>query len=257
MPVVAADLERGLHLVPDQGEVFAETVHGDGLDAWCRVAAEAMHLQRVLVGHESDLVGAGVSVMRPVEATAYVMARVASLEALPEDDPRLAKSFKEQVLVPERMSAEGTRVLMGYRTRSSGMSLGCGMDHRVESECEYTVTSSCPGGGGRNGFIDCGEVVFNIDAVPGKPFTLYKYLTYHTSHSETPAELRARAGRTLDRGARHGYDRLRADQQAYVEEFWRRSESAAWPASLEEALNCSAATFRPTCFSAATARCPA
>ena len=88
VPVVAADPERGLHLVPDQGRVFAETVGGDDLDAWCRIATEAMHLQRNLVGHAADLVGAGVSVMRPAEAAAYVRARVASLEALPEGDPR-------------------------------------------------------------------------------------------------------------------------------------------------------------------------
>jgi hypothetical protein len=88
VPVAAADTERGLHLVPDQGPVFAETVAGDDLDGWCRVAAEAMHLQRELIGHEADLVGVGVSVMRPAEATAYVRARVASLEALPDGDPR-------------------------------------------------------------------------------------------------------------------------------------------------------------------------
>jgi hypothetical protein len=88
VPVVAADPERGLHLVPDQGRVFAETVGGDDLDAWCRIATEAMQLQRNLVGHAADLVGAGVSVMRPAEAAAYVRARVASLEALPEGDPR-------------------------------------------------------------------------------------------------------------------------------------------------------------------------
>jgi hypothetical protein len=88
VPVVWADLVRGLHLVPDQGPVFGETVVGDDVDAWCRVAAEAMHLQRELVGHEAELVGAGVTVMRPGEAAAYVEARVASLTALSADDPR-------------------------------------------------------------------------------------------------------------------------------------------------------------------------
>lgn len=88
VPVAAADLERGLHLVPDQGPVFAEAAGADDLHAWCRVATEAMLLQRELVGHEADLVGAGVSVMRPAEPTAYVEAQVTSLTALPEADPR-------------------------------------------------------------------------------------------------------------------------------------------------------------------------
>lgn len=88
VPVVAADLERGLHLVPDQGPVFAETVAGDDVDAWCRVAAEAMHLQRELAGHERELGSAGARLLRPTHAAAYVSGRSASLVALPEDDPR-------------------------------------------------------------------------------------------------------------------------------------------------------------------------
>src|SRR6478736_6133542 len=67
VPVVAADVERGLHLVPDQGPVFALTVADDDVDAWCRVAAEAMHLQRELVGHEADLLGASLTALPPAD----------------------------------------------------------------------------------------------------------------------------------------------------------------------------------------------
>ena len=88
VPVVAVDLERGLHLAPDQGPVLAETVTDDDVDAWCRVAAEAMHLQRDLVGHEPDLLGVGLTTLRSDESAAYVEARVESLTALSEDDPR-------------------------------------------------------------------------------------------------------------------------------------------------------------------------
>ena len=133
-----------------------------------------------------------------------------------DDDPRLAKSFKEQVLVPEKLEAAGTRVLMGYRTRSSGMTLGCGMEHAVETECPYTTRSSCDGGRGR--------VVFSIDAEPGKPFRMYKYLTYHTSSSEQPSELRDRSARTLERVKRHGFEQLLEDQRRFMDDFWARSD---------------------------------
>ena len=59
VPVAAADLARGLLLLPDQGPVFAETVAGDDVDAWCRVATEAMRLQRELGGHQEELLAAG------------------------------------------------------------------------------------------------------------------------------------------------------------------------------------------------------
>jgi hypothetical protein len=104
VPVVAADPARGLHLVGDQGPVFAQTVADDDLDAWCRVAAEAMHLQRDLVGHEAALVGAGVSVLAAAESAAHVEARVTSLTCLPADDPRRMEAevaATVRALVPE------------------------------------------------------------------------------------------------------------------------------------------------------------
>ncbi|MEZ0263228.1 MAG: glycoside hydrolase family 65 protein [Phycisphaerae bacterium] len=134
-----------------------------------------------------------------------------------DDDPRLAKSFKEQVLVHERQTCAGLRVLMGYRTRRSDLRLGCGMDHVVETENEYTTKAQCA-------IDNRGQVEFNITAEPGKPFTFYKYLTYHNSSSETPAELRERAGRTLDRVVRAGFDQILADHSAVVAEFWERAD---------------------------------
>lgn len=99
VPVTAADLSRGLLLLPDQGPVFAETVPGDDIDAWCRLAAEAMLLQRELEGHEAELVSAGLSVLRPADAIGYVEARVAALVALPDDEPRrLAAADGQRVL---------------------------------------------------------------------------------------------------------------------------------------------------------------
>jgi hypothetical protein len=59
-----------------------------------------------------------------------------------EDDPRLARTFKDEVLVLEEMETHDKRVLMGHFTRSSRMTMGCGMDHVVETENDYTVASS-------------------------------------------------------------------------------------------------------------------
>jgi alpha,alpha-trehalose phosphorylase len=133
-----------------------------------------------------------------------------------EDDPRLGKSFKDRVLIPEKTQAEKLRVVMGYRTRSSGMVLGCGMEHVVETENAYTAQSSCPD--------HCGEVVFSIAAEPGKPFRMVKYLAYHTSKDDAPEELRARTVRTLERAVHSGFDQLLKDHEATVAEFWERSD---------------------------------
>lgn len=132
------------------------------------------------------------------------------------DDPRLAKAFARQVLESEQVEAHGLRVVMGFRTIASRMSVACGMEHVVESDSQYEFTSSCPD--------QCGQVVFSVHAEPEKPFRFCKYLTYHTSGNDTPAELRARAGRTLDRVVKEGFEHLVRDQRDFVDDFWRRSD---------------------------------
>ena len=104
VPVAAADRRRGLLLLPDQGPVFAETVADDDVGAWCRVVAEAMHLQRHLDGHQDELVAAGLSVLPAADSAAYVSARVEALGALPANDARrlsAADGERLRALLPE------------------------------------------------------------------------------------------------------------------------------------------------------------
>ncbi len=92
VPVVAVEPDRGLHLVRDHGAVLSESLGAGGepddVGTWCRVAAQGMHLQRLLVDRIDEVVAVVLTVMPAWEAPAYVEARAASLAALPEDDPR-------------------------------------------------------------------------------------------------------------------------------------------------------------------------
>ena len=155
----------------------------------------------------------------------------AGVAAPVEDDPRLAKALTGQVLIPERLVCNQLRVLMGYSTRRSKLRLGCGMDHVVETTNDYTSNTSCAD--------NRGQVVFSINAEPGKPFTLYKYLSYHNSSSEPPAELRERSARVLDRATRHGFDAVLGEQQRFVADFWRRADiNVSAPAIHPRAQQC-------------------
>src|SRR5215468_692277 len=133
-----------------------------------------------------------------------------------EDDPRLARALSHQVLVPRGITGTDHRVLLTYRTKSSGMGLACGMDHTLETECASFFKSDWG--------EDSARVVLHIDAEPGKPVTLTKYLTYHTSRTDKTDELRDRAERSLDRVVGHGFGQLLADQRAYLDDFWNRSD---------------------------------
>jgi hypothetical protein len=99
---------------------------------------------------------------------------------------------------------------------SSGMGLACGMDHTLERECATFFKS--------NWGKDSARVVFHINAEPGKPVTLTRYLTYHTSRSDNTDELRDRAERSLGRVVGYGFGHLLADQRAYLDDFWKRRD---------------------------------
>ena len=133
-----------------------------------------------------------------------------------DSDPRRAQGFGHRVLLPGAGYAKDQRVVLSYVTNNSKMTMACGIDHVIETACPYSYTSQCSD--------DAGEVVFSIDAQPGKPFQLTKYITYHTSRGVPPEELCIRAERTLDRAVGHGFQDLLAGQQEYLDDFWQRSD---------------------------------
>jgi alpha,alpha-trehalose phosphorylase len=133
-----------------------------------------------------------------------------------EFDPRRARGFKERPLVPQGSYADDQRLVLSFMTRNSKMTLACAAEHQIETQCPYLYETECSD--------NIGKVVFSIDALPGEPVHITKYLTYHTSRSAPPRELADRAERTLDRAIRQGWERLVDDQREYLDDFWRRSD---------------------------------
>jgi alpha,alpha-trehalose phosphorylase len=133
-----------------------------------------------------------------------------------EFDPRKTRGFKERPLVPQGSYADDRRLVLTFMTRNSRMTLACGAEHQVETQCPNSYQTECSG--------DIGKVVFSVDALPGEPVNITKYLTYHTSRSAPPRELADRAERTLDRAIRRGFEELVEGQREYLDDFWRRSD---------------------------------
>jgi len=115
----------------------------------------------------------------------------------------------------DRLSLDG-RIVWGLRTQHSKMALTSGIDHVFQTECPHSRTVELQDGSGK--------VVYSIDAKPGIPIKLIKYITYHTSRSALPSELMDRAGRTLDRALAHTFEDLLSSQRTFLNEFWRRSD---------------------------------
>jgi len=133
-----------------------------------------------------------------------------------QNDPRQSKGLDDQVLLPRMQCGSDQRLLMAHQARNSGMTLACGTDHRIETECPYHYSAS--------GGEDVSKVVYSVEAQPGQPIQLIKYITYHTSHSAPPRELCDRSERTLDRAVKDGFEALVESQQAHMDVFWARSD---------------------------------
>ena len=158
-----------------------------------------------------------VNATAPVLISSQIVDSVSSVAA--NGDPRKAKEFATSPLNPEQQFHHDRRIMLGFRTRHSGMTLGCGADHIVETECPFSYETTC------NGTI--GKVVFSFDAKPNKTIRIFKFLTYHSSRGAPVSELLDRSGRTLDRAVLHGFDDVLTSQRAFLDDFWYRSDVIA------------------------------
>ncbi len=131
-------------------------------------------------------------------------------------DPRRAARFQGRVLEPVLAEADGARLSLGYRARRSRMTLGLAADLVVESEAPHQIRSSAE--------PDRGEVLVTVDARPGVPIRLTKFIAYQTSRAVPPHELVERCERTLDRVARDGFDALLAAQRSHLDRYWDRAD---------------------------------
>jgi len=131
-------------------------------------------------------------------------------------DPRQAKVFTEKVLNHRLSYSRDQRIVLCHATAKSGMILSCSIDHVLETSSPATWNT--------HHTQDAGQVVATINAEPGQPITLVKYMAYHTSQTAPPEEMCARVERTLDRAVDDGFPALLTGQERFVGDFWERSD---------------------------------
>ncbi|WP_217914846.1 glycoside hydrolase family 65 protein [Miltoncostaea marina] len=177
--------------------------------------------------------------MRGHAAPVVLRSQVLNLEDLSVEeaserppDPRAGRDLADRVLNPVVVAHEGGRILLGYRTTNSGMTLGVGVDHVISTANPHTTDVAADG--------DRGEVVLTVDAQPGVPIRVTKFVTYQTSRGAPPEELTERCSRTLDRSVRDGFGALLDGQRAHLDRFWDRADvrvsQGAGTARLQQAV---------------------
>ncbi|MFC4107744.1 glycoside hydrolase family 65 protein [Micromonospora zhanjiangensis] len=157
----------------------------------------------------------------PVTISSQVVNRQDSrpVDEIPEQrpsDPRLAKVLPERVLNAQVIEQADGRILLGYRTTNSNMTLAVGVDHVVDADCPFQVEASVDDDGG--------EILITADAPPGVPIRITKFATYQGSRSIPARELVDRNRRTLDRALRVGFDALVRQQREQLDQFWDRAD---------------------------------
>ena len=132
------------------------------------------------------------------------------------DDPRQARRFDGDVLVPVDFRLDEERAVFSLQTAHSGMTVAVGMQHEVSSagHTEQRLEGS----------VDHARFVLRVEAEPNEPVALTKYVSYHMSERTGSDELCFRVGLTLDRALQVGRDDLAAQHIRRVSEFWESSD---------------------------------
>ena len=185
------------------------------------VSFEHRHLAAVdyeVVVHNAEAPVVLVSEMvLPPDALGGEAERSGSREPDPRKiDPRRSRNFEKRVLLPVLQRCDEQRIILGHRTRNSAMTIACGMDHVVRTDCAYSTEVHCR--------KDRAGIVYTIAACPGRAFRVTKHISYHTSRSAPVSELADRTVRTLARSRAEGWRKLCESQRRYVEDFWNRSD---------------------------------
>ncbi|KJL41665.1 glycoside hydrolase family 65 protein [Microbacterium trichothecenolyticum] len=131
-------------------------------------------------------------------------------------DPRKTEKLEERVLQPQEYWQDKLRSALSYRVTDSGMTIAVVADHLVETANEYTSRTLIE--------PDIAKNVFRVNAKAGVPIRVTKLVSYHTSRGVPARELVDRCRRTLDRALGESVDAIRAQQRAWLDAFWERSD---------------------------------
>lgn len=134
----------------------------------------------------------------------------------PPADPRLGKAFDHQVLCEKARHAQENRLVLGYETSNSKMTLGLGVDHLIGTDCQFTTETENETTGD--------ALVIDAVARPGAPIRVTKFVSLHSSRSAPVAEVMARSRRTLNGAKALGYEALVVAQRAHLDRFWARAD---------------------------------
>jgi alpha,alpha-trehalose phosphorylase len=192
-------------------EILWETPAGKKVSITSRRLVSFANRHAAAISYQVTLLNAAASLVVSSEMAAHEPVGHTNSE-----DPRQARVFAGRALHPRTSYAKDRRIVLCHATEKSRLTLACATDHLLETSCQHAhkVTYT----------EDFGQVAFTVEARPGCPIHLTKYMVYHTSQTASAEELCGRAEWTMDRVVNQGFHQLLASQEQYMDDFWRRSD---------------------------------
>jgi alpha,alpha-trehalose phosphorylase len=131
------------------------------------------------------------------------------------DDPRAAGAL-QAALVSEHHLHHHLRTSLGHRTRESGLRMAAALDHLVAGP-DGTVSGS-------ESADNIGRVTIGSELAPGQSLRIVKFIAYGWSAVRSMPALIDQVDAALAGAKRTGWERLRADQRAYLDDVWARAD---------------------------------
>jgi alpha,alpha-trehalose phosphorylase len=192
-------------------EIVWETPAGKQVSITSRRLVSFANRHVAAISYQVTLLDAAASLVISSEMAAHEPVAHTNSE-----DPRQARVFPGRVLHPRASYAKDRRIVLCHATEKSRLTLACATDHLLETSCQHAHKVAYT--------EDFGQVAFTVEARPGCPIHLTKFMVYHTSQTALAEEVCGRAEWTMDRVVNQGFQQLLTAQEQYMDDFWRRSD---------------------------------
>ncbi len=157
--------------------------------------------------------------VEPLDDTTRIVlqSELVANEQLPEArrDPRVA-AVLQSPLQHEEHVADGVRSLLVHCTRKSKLRIAAAMDHLVDCQAEaHHYSESWP---------DLARLTVAAKLRPGQRLRVVKFVALGWSGTRSRPAMRDQVDGALTAAVQAGWPGLLADQQCYLDDFWRRAD---------------------------------
>jgi alpha,alpha-trehalose phosphorylase len=136
-------------------------------------------------------------------------------QAEESEDPRTGASV-DIVLDPQTHVSHELRSVLVHATQRTGIRVGAGMDHVIESDSKILALNQTD--------ADLARLSIGTRLQPGERLTVVKFLAYHWSSQQSVEWLRDQVDASLGLALGTGFDGLVEDQRRYLDDWWRDAD---------------------------------